>query len=401
MNKKLRFLLIVISFTIIPLFLKAQCSGSWTNATIMNYKCANGPFLSFNLGTNVCPVSPQATYTYYTSKQLVKLNFSAFGTLNATGSSRMAVFLNGSLIDLSLACNIFIGCQTPGGIYSINNGCLVDSIAGADGGLAGFIILSAAAFGLDSINSIGVAVSEPYATGTIFETSSCDSLISFIELGNDTTLCEGTIFDIGTTMPNAFYLWQDGSITPTYAVSQEGTYWVTVNVNNCGNTTDSININYNQFPNNNASINGATITATQSGAIYQWLNCNGNTPIIGQTNQDFTPTSNGNYSVIVTQNNCSDTSNCFNIISTNIEKINSESFLDIFPNPFSSETTITFSHEQKNTLIQILNFSGKDVRNFTFTGLEFKLQKDELDKGLYFLHYSNENNIGCKKIVIR
>ncbi|MCE9538994.1 MAG: FG-GAP repeat protein [Bacteroidetes bacterium] len=58
--------------------------------------------------------------------------------------------------------------------------------------------------------------------------------------------------------------------------------------------------------------NGSTLTATTSGDSYQWLNCdNGNSIITGEVSQYYTAETNGNYAVILTENGCTDTSNCY------------------------------------------------------------------------------------------
>jgi hypothetical protein len=112
----------------------------------------------------------------------------------------MSVFLNDTLnkIDLNDACRITLGCQIPIGTYSINNGCLVDSISGADGGISGFIYLAAAPFGLPSISSIGVAVSEPGSSGTIFAIDSCNASFGCLTGLNELTSDEKVIY------PNPF-----------------------------------------------------------------------------------------------------------------------------------------------------------------------------------------------------
>jgi len=47
-----------------------------------------------------------------------------------------------------------------------------------------------------------------------------------INLGEDTTLCEGETIILNPNLPNATYTWQDSSHTATYEVKQPGTYWV-------------------------------------------------------------------------------------------------------------------------------------------------------------------------------
>lgn len=157
----------------LPVFLKAQCSGSWAPTTAtLNYLCANGPFLQHDLGP-VCPGSPQVTFTFTSPVTGFRLKFSALGTLGSPGASRLALFLNDSLVDLNQACSITLGCQSFAGAYSINNGCLVDIVSGSDGGISGYINIDASLFGLPNITSVGVAVSEPTSSGTIFQLDSC------------------------------------------------------------------------------------------------------------------------------------------------------------------------------------------------------------------------------------
>ncbi len=58
---------------------------------------------------------------------------------------------------------------------------------------------------------------------------------------------------------------------------------------------------------------GSTLTASATGASYQWINCNGYTNILGQTLQSYTATVSGSYAVIINQNGCSDTSACYSV----------------------------------------------------------------------------------------
>ena len=47
-----------------------------------------------------------------------------------------------------------------------------------------------------------------------------------INLGEDTKFCQDESMLLNATLPNATYLWQDGSTNATYEVKQPGTYWV-------------------------------------------------------------------------------------------------------------------------------------------------------------------------------
>ena len=62
-----------------------------------------------------------------------------------------------------------------------------------------------------------------------------------INLGPDTFICQGQQLVLLTNANALSYLWSDGSIGPTNAVSETGTYWVSV-TNQCGSASDTINV---------------------------------------------------------------------------------------------------------------------------------------------------------------
>lgn len=70
------------------------------------------------------------------------------------------------------------------------------------------------------------------------------------------------------------------------------------------------------------SQNGSVLTANQTGATYQWLDCDNNYAVINsETNQSYTPAVTGNYAVEVNMNGCVDTSDCFLVDHTGIEEL--------------------------------------------------------------------------------
>lgn len=76
--------------------------------------------------------------------------------------------------------------------------------------------------------------------------------------------------------------------------------------------------------------------------------------------------------------------------------------LSIYPNPFSSQTTINFDKEQTNTFITITDILGKQIRTQTFSGKQYIIDKGDLSKGIYFVQVTDENkNSINKKIVIQ
>lgn len=152
------------------------------------------------------------------------------------------------------------------------------------------------------------------------------------------------------------------------------------------------------------SVAETTLTCDITGAAYQWIDCNnGNTPISGASNQSFTASVNGSYAVVVTQNACSKTSSCADITNTGTGENLSSSAITIYPNPFTSETTITFNEEQKQVEIKITDILGKEIKTINFTGKQLVFAKEEIKEGIYFVLISNFQHqvTGKRKIIIQ
>ncbi|PTB97027.1 hypothetical protein C9994_04680 [Marivirga lumbricoides] len=68
-----------------------------------------------------------------------------------------------------------------------------------------------------------------------------------VNLGEDRSLCNINSFQLNATVPEGKYKWQDGSTNPTIEITSSGLYWVTV-TNDCGSSSDSIFIEFNNMP---------------------------------------------------------------------------------------------------------------------------------------------------------
>ena len=85
----------------------------------------------------------------------------------------------------------------------------------------------------------------------------------------------------------------------------------------------------------------------------------------------------------------------------NIEYVEEENSLAIYPNPFSSEINITFSNKELEKIkIETLDLAGRiiDLRTFENTGIvRFK---NDYKKGIYFIKvYGDEGLIKTEKII--
>ena len=213
----------------------------------------------------------------------------------------------------------------------------------------------------------------------------CECSFQF-NLGKDTTLCNGETLQLKVNMPNATYIWQDGSTDSTYTVTQAGTYWVKAYFAEYVITTyDTINIMYKPAPPT------PIVTLITGDSLYssannnnQWY-CN-DTIITGATNQTYLPTTIGYYYVMVTDSNgCSSQSLPYTY--TGIEELIKNNGIYVYPNPAKETITITFDQAISNDgTFEIWNIMGSKIlsntipKNYT----EQKVDVSNLISGIYF-----------------
>lgn len=165
-----------------------------------------------------------------------------------------------------------------------------------------------------------------------------------------------------------------------------GTYTVldTIPNSNCGDSLMTISLTISLDTSTTTS--GFVITSNQTGASYEWIDCdNGNAIIAGETNINYTATTSGNYAVIVTDGACSDTSACVNISTVSIDKNTFNSTINLYPNPSKNEITIDFGTKE-NFLISIISITGKEVyRLNNLNGTSTKVSLTNLKQGIYFV----------------
>lgn len=128
-------------------------------------------------------------------------------------------------------------------------------------------------------------------------------------------------------------------------------------------------------------------------ATYQWL-LNGS-PVAGATSQNYTPTQNGLYEVVVTYNGspCPDTSNQINWVMTGLQE-NSPEFLRVFPVPADQQLNFVSSTSGDFEIV-ITDMAGRSVFNtvqFLEAGQNATLNTSVLTEGMYQLQIFSETN---------
>ncbi len=175
----------------------------------------------------------------------------------------------------------------------------------------------------------------------------------------------------------------------------------TVNVKDANNCTSSKTVNIAQPApiNTSISVSGGTLTAVQSGGVYQWVDCNNNySPISGATSQSYVVPGNRSYAVIISMSSCSDTSACQVITSINAFVMQSNS-INIFPNPSNGKFVI--KGLSFNTQIKIYDAVGKLVFE-TYTNKDSEeLNLAHVEEGVYFIQVFSATDVLQRKILIK
>jgi hypothetical protein len=185
-------------------------------------------------------------------------------------------------------------------------------------------------------------------------------------------------------------------ISTNYSSSGYHTYEGT-NAAGCPTTTLNLTIN---TVNISTSLSGKTITANASGSSYHWIDCNtGNAIIPGATAQSFTATANGNYAVIVTTANCSDTSACQLINSVGIDETGASN-IKVYPIPTSDTVQIILGETYQNTSVKLINALGQAIFHKTYTSTNEISFQIEGAPGVYLLEIeSAEQVLGRVRVV--
>jgi len=148
---------------------------------------------------------------------------------------------------------------------------------------------------------------------------------------------------------------------------------------------------------NTLSVNQTSLFANQGSASYQWYNCDTNTLLEGEINQDFHPIVTGNYAVEITMGTCAEMSDCALITTLAIEESASDYF-KITPNPVSSILNIDSSLKSP-IFIYLYNVSGQLVTEKTSNTERSVIDMSAFASGIYYLKIKGNEKVTTFKVI--
>lgn len=195
--------------------------------------------------------------------------------------------------------------------------------------------------------------------------------------------------------------WSDNvetSATGNSVTLDPGATWIELQVSNefCAFTTS---VEYH-LPSEDELVNvndGSVLEVfvPNSNFTYQWINCDTEAPISGETNLIFSPSSPGNYGFVIDNGvGCEQVSNCIGYL-IGLDEMNTDD-IQMYPNPAQTSVQISVS-----TLSEIIFYDvhGKRIQNMpNYLGEQIDIS--HLEIGVYFIEVQQQNRSYRTKLVI-
>ena len=211
-------------------------------------------------------------------------------------------------------------------------------------------------------------------TFTLTNAAGCDSVLTLdLSITNSSSS-----IDYQTACDS--FTWLDGN---TYTSSTTAPTFTLTNAAGCDSVL-TLNLTINRLD-STVSQNAQLLTANESGASYQWLDCPFYTIIMGENGQSFSPSSNGAYAVIITKDGCIDTSACYSVAGISLAESRLSNRLSLYPNPSNGHFSLDLGRVCAFADIHIKDMSGKLISKATFQNSQVIDLYVEAAAGVYFV----------------
>lgn len=214
----------------------------------------------------------------------------------------------------------------------------------------------------------------------------------------DSVICYGSSAVL-TATGGTTYSWGNGLGTgsvKTVSPTSTTTYIVTVTGANTCTAGAAKTVVVIPVIDTSVTVNNHTLTANSTSATYQWINCtNGDSAVIGATLQSFTVLEDGDYAVVVTKGNCSDTSSCHRIttLTTDVQQYGNNPEIRVYPNPVSNSITIQSSDKIRR--VSVFNMLGALMQEEN----ENAFSVQQLAAGVYTFKVTTANGNAIIRVV--
>lgn len=258
---------------------------------------------------------------------------------------------------------------------------------------------SNSASGIMNIMAISIFSSQPVC------------IINPFELGEDLEICEGDelILSAGATNDNEnlSFEWQDGSTDLVYAVTESGTYIVTVTYEDICTLSDTIQVTVNPLPVvveiSSTTVDGFFFSFTaedvENAETYNWDFGDGITT--QQVEASHYYAEEGEYTVTLTvTNDCGTVTVSTTIVvgDLGISKNEISQMVKLYPNPTADEVTVEISNHAIMEEISVINNLGQVVYQFNPNASVVQIDVSAMTVGIYTVVIKTETAVTSKKL---
>lgn len=231
-----------------------------------------------------------------------------------------------------------------------------------------------------------------------------------VELGNDTTICEGSSILLDAGNVGGVYLWSNSqSTTQTITASEAGNYVVNV-IDTVGcQAIGTINVDVLDVPSaSGIFVQGSfptlyfSVLNAENTATYSWDFGDGTTLNNAPSSVSHTYAVNEEMVVVATlTNDCGSVEITETVDLDNDASVfeNSLQGLSIYPNPTRADFTVSLE-EQNSSEITVFTVTGALVFQSSFIG-EVAVSTQNWEKGIYFVQVSNGGITSTQKVVVQ
>ena len=246
------------------------------------------------------------------------------------------------------------------------------------------------------INGVTYNTSNNIATHTIpgGASNGCDSIVTLnLNLNNST-------YGIDVKNECNSFRWIDGNTY--FSNNNTATYTILGGASNGCDSIVTLNLTINRVSDLTTIVTGTSITSNNAIASYQWLDCDNNfAPIVGENNQIFNATGNGNFAVELTEGSCKDTSLCVNVTTVNLMEIEDLDIITLHPNPNFGNFQIDLGDYFNSIDFKIYDSKGILVQSKKFEQIRYINHETNLSAGVYNIHIKTESKNKTIKLIIK
>lgn len=146
---------------------------------------------------------------------------------------------------------------------------------------------------------------------------------------------------------------------------------------------------------------GYTLTSGQTTGSFQWLNCStGMSPVAGATSRAFTPSTDGDYAVELSENGCKDTSACQTVQGLYINGTTGNIAFKLWPNPSQGQLMVTTGKPIPELKVSVIDALGRVILSKIYQNFISEHIVISANPGIYTVILESEGISGRQNIIV-